>query len=89
MRRKLGLIGEDTGDAALSDDLMTAMTGADWTLTFRRLADEPVCAPVRRFHARWRLGCPAGKPAQATAPPTASPVTNPAVIPRNHKVEAA
>ncbi|MFN3592975.1 MAG: protein adenylyltransferase SelO family protein, partial [Thermaurantiacus sp.] len=40
MRRKLGLVGEEAGDAALADDLLAALAGADWTLTFRRLADE-------------------------------------------------
>ncbi len=89
MRRKLGLFGEDAGDAALADDLMTAMTGADWTLTFRRLADEAALRSLfedfRAMEAwlpRWRARAGEGA-AQRTA------ASNPAVVPRNHKVEEA
>lgn len=89
MRRKLGLQGEDDGDAALVDDLLTAMEGADWTLTFRRLGDAAALRPLfddftameawlTRWHARAGEGA-AQRMAQA----------NPAVIPRNHKVEEA
>ncbi|MBA3910562.1 MAG: YdiU family protein [Rhodobacter sp.] len=89
MRRKLGLVGEDPGDADLSDDLMTAMAGADWTLTFRRLANEATLRPLfedfrgmeawlPRWHARAGEGA-----AQRVA------AANPAVIPRNHQVEDA
>ena len=44
----------EPADAALVDDLLTAMTGADWTLTFHRLAeaatgDVAPAAVVRRF----------------------------------------
>jgi serine/tyrosine/threonine adenylyltransferase len=40
MRAKLGLDGAHPEDATLADDLLAAMAGqgADWTLTFRRLA---------------------------------------------------
>ena len=38
MRAKLVLDGEDAGDEALIEDLLSAMQGADWTLTFHRLA---------------------------------------------------
>jgi serine/tyrosine/threonine adenylyltransferase len=89
MRRKLGLPGEDPGDAALAEDLLTAMEGADWTLTFRRLADETTLRPlfddVRAMEAwlpRWRDRAGEGA-AQRLAQ------ANPAVIPRNHKVEEA
>ena len=89
MRRKLGLVGEDAGDAALADDLLTAMQGADWTLVFRRLADPAALRPLftdftamqvwlPRWHARTGDGV-----AQRIA------AANPAVIPRNHKVEEA
>ncbi len=70
MRRKLALAGEEPGDAALADDLMAAMEGADWTLTFRRLAtavdgDDSLLRPLfpdfaamqawlPRWRARWR-----------------------------------
>ena len=89
MRRKLGLLGEDPADSQLADDLLTAMQGADWTLTFRRLADEAALRPLfpdftamqawlPRWHARAGDGV-AARIAEA----------NPAVIPRNHKVEEA
>jgi len=87
MRRKLGLIGENSGDAALADDLLTAMTGADWTLIFRRLADPSALRPLfddfRAMEAwlpRWQARAGEGA-AQRVAQ------VNPAVIPRNHKVE--
>ncbi|WP_374427222.1 YdiU family protein [Tabrizicola sp.] len=89
MRRKLGLVGEDDGDAQLADDLMEAIQGSDWTLTFRRLADEATLRPLfddfKKMEAwlpRWRARAGDGvaeRLAQA----------NPAVIPRNHKVEEA
>jgi serine/tyrosine/threonine adenylyltransferase len=89
MRRKLGLAGEDEGDAALADDLLTAMEGADWTLTFRRLADEAALRPlfddfsrVEDWLPRWRARAGDGVAQRIAA-------TNPAVIPRNHKVEEA
>jgi serine/tyrosine/threonine adenylyltransferase len=89
MRTKLGLIGEDPADAALVDDLMAAMVGADWTLTFLRLADEGALRPLfpdftamAAWLPRWRSRAGDGAASRiATA--------NPAVIPRNHQVEAA
>ncbi|MBP9182372.1 MAG: YdiU family protein [Fuscovulum sp.] len=94
MRRKLALAGEEAGDAALIDDLLVAMEGADWTLTFRRLAgavagDEGLLPPLfddfTRMAAwlpRWRARLAPGAEARLLA-------ANPAVIPRNHQVEAA
>jgi uncharacterized protein YdiU (UPF0061 family) len=89
MRRKLGLSGEDPGDGALADDLLTAMQGADWTLTFRRLADDAALRPLfddftamQAWLPRWRARAGEGA-AQRIA------TANPAVIPRNHKVEEA
>lgn len=89
MRRKLGLIGEDPADAALADDLMAAMEGADWTLTFRRLADEAALRPLfddfskmETWLVRWRARAGEGVAVRIVA-------ANPAVIPRNHKVEEA
>ena len=89
MHRKLGLLGEDASDAALADDLMTAMEGADWTLTFRRLGDEATLRPLftdftamAAWLPRWRARAGDGA-AQRMAQ------VNPAVIPRNHKVEEA
>jgi uncharacterized protein YdiU (UPF0061 family) len=89
MRRKLGLVGEDAGDDRLADDLMTAMEGADWTLTFRRLGSEATLRPLfddfstmAAWLPRWRARAGDGAVQRiATA--------NPAVIPRNHRVEEA
>nr|WP_112308943.1 YdiU family protein [Pseudogemmobacter bohemicus] len=94
MRRKLALSGEEAGDGALIDDLLTAMTGADWTLTFRRLADWAGGNPVplkalfedftkmEAWLPRWQARLAAEAPARIRA-------ANPAVIPRNHRVEEA
>jgi serine/tyrosine/threonine adenylyltransferase len=89
MRRKLGLQGEDDGDAALADDLMAAMTGNDWTLTFRRLADAAALRPLfedvsalEAWLPRWRARAGEGVAVRLAQ-------ANPAVIPRNHKVEEA
>lgn len=71
MRTKLGLEGERDGDAELASELLGCMAagGADFTLTFRGLADivepaaEDTCPVARLFHspdaftawaARWR-----------------------------------
>ncbi len=89
MRTKLGLVGEDAGDAALADDLMTAMVGADWTLTFRRMADPAALRPLfddftamAAWLPRWQARAGAGANGRLLQ-------ANPAVIPRNHQVEAA
>jgi uncharacterized protein YdiU (UPF0061 family) len=89
MRRKLGLVGEEDGDAELADDLMAAMEGADWTLTFRRLGDEAALRPLfgdfskmAEWLPRWRARAGDGAAERITR-------ANPAVIPRNHKVEEA
>jgi uncharacterized protein YdiU (UPF0061 family) len=77
MRRNLGLLGVDPGDAELVAGLLAVMPGRDWTLTFRRgfvgLGD---------WRARWLDRAGAGAEARVLA-------ANPAVIPRNHMVEAA
>jgi uncharacterized protein YdiU (UPF0061 family) len=104
MRRKLGLGTERPGDEALIQDLLTAMAEgeADFTLTFRRLADaaedpageEALCrlfrdpAAVDGWLARWRarLAEEPGTPAMRAA---AMRAVNPACIPRNHLVEEA
>lgn len=99
MRRKLGLVGEEDGDAALADDLMAAMAGADWTLTFRRLADEAALRPLfgdfSRMEAwlpRWRARARARAwdgDGDGDGVARRLIAANPAVIPRNHQVEAA
>jgi uncharacterized protein YdiU (UPF0061 family) len=94
MRAKLALDGADPGDAALVDDLLAALEGADWTLTFRRLAHaaegdlsalRPLVPGFARLEAwlpRWQARLAPGAPARLRA-------ANPAVIPRNHRVEEA
>ena len=103
LRQKLGLATEREGDAALAGDLLAAMAdnAADFTLTFRRLADaaaDPAAdEPVRRLFidptafdawaSRWRARL-AEEPATGDARRDAMRAVNPAFIPRNHRVEA-
>ncbi|MCB6176762.1 YdiU family protein [Rhodobacter sp. Har01] len=94
MRGKLGLLGEAAEDAALVDDLLAAIEGADWTLTFRRLAGaaegdlsalRPLFdsfAAMEAWLPRWQARLSPGAAARIRA-------ANPAVIPRNHRVEEA
>jgi len=102
LRRKLGLETEQEGDDDLVQDLLRHMHegGADWTLTFRNLADaaEGDEAPARSLFSpgaaydgwaeRWkaRLAQEPGSPRQRAA---AMGALNPLYIPRNHLVEAA
>ncbi len=102
LRRKLGLATEQPGDDELTQALLTHMQegAADWTLTFRHLADaaEGNPAPVRALFSpgaaydawaeQWqaRLAREPGPPQQRAA---AMRAVNPLYIPRNHLVEAA
>ena len=90
MRLKLGLAAVDAGLVA---GLLAAMAGADWTLTFRRLADaaegreagllglfrDP--AVMVAWLAVWK--------AKLAVSGAELRARNPSVIPRNHLVEAA
>ena len=103
LRRKLGLSTEQAGDAALAQDLLTRMAAnqADFTLTFRRLADASTGpegdAEVRALFAdptaydawavEWRQRLRL-EPATAQDTAAAMRAANPAYIPRNHQVEA-
>jgi uncharacterized protein YdiU (UPF0061 family) len=102
LKSKLGLSGEREEDIALIQDLLQAMTEnqADFTLTFRRLADavEPGNEePVRslfvdptafdRWAQRWRQRLPE-EPRDGAAIRSAMRAVNPAYIPRNHRIEA-
>jgi serine/tyrosine/threonine adenylyltransferase len=89
MRRKLGLVGEDDGDAQLADDLMAAMEGADWTLTFRRLHDEAALRPLFENFAKMEAWLPRWRARAGDGAAGRIAKANPAVIPRNHKVEEA
>ena len=104
LRRKVGVARERAGDTALLQDFLTAMAegSADFTLTFRRLADAAAGpdgdAAVRALFAdpaaydgwavRWRhrLAEERAEPALVRA---AMLAVNPAYIPRNHLVESA
>ena len=104
MRAKLGLSTEEEGDAALAGALLEILqrARADYTAAFRRLCDAAedtgAQAPLLRMFddatplvawlARWRarLARDTGYPARRAA---AMRCANPAVIPRNHRVEAA
>ena len=104
MRRKLGLVTELEGDAALADNLLQCMAAnrADFTLTFRRLCDAAAGlegdAGVRALFAdltaydNWAAGWRCRleeESADGQERAAAMRRANPAYIPRNHLVEAA
>jgi uncharacterized protein YdiU (UPF0061 family) len=105
LRRKLGLLTEEEGDAALAQDLLNAMTGglADFTLTFRRLgdaaADPAADAEVRSLFGDkpqafdgWvpRWRERLSRESQDGADRRAAMnAVNPLYIPHNHRVELA
>jgi serine/tyrosine/threonine adenylyltransferase len=94
MRRKLGLVSEQPEDADLIDGLLTLMQehAADYTNTLRLLcavAEGDAAPPgYEAWVTRWlsRLG---QEPYAQAAAATLMRANNPAVIPRNHRVEAA
>ncbi len=104
MRRKVGLASEKDSDVELVSALFAAMqsVGADFTLTFRRLArcaDEPAddasllelfaSSPgIVEWLRRWRERL-AGEPQHAAERAANMRRVNPAFIPRNHRVEVA
>jgi uncharacterized protein YdiU (UPF0061 family) len=104
MRRKLGLFTEEDGDVALIRGLLDAMQrgGADFTLTFRRLCaaaegvagdaalDELFADPAgfRQWSEGWRARL-AREPQPGSEHAAFMRLVNPAVIPRNHRIEAA
>ena len=104
MRRKIGLASEQESDVELISSLFATMqsAGADFTLTFRRLArcaDEPAddASLLELFASspgivdwlqRWRERL-ANEPQAAAERAANMRRVNPAFIPRNHRVEAA
>ena len=103
MRRKIGLASERDSDAELVSALLATMqsAGADFTLTFRRLAgcidaraDDAslfelfASAGIVDWLARWRERL-AGEPQNPAERAALMRRVNPAFIPRNHRVEAA
>ena len=104
MRRKIGLSAAADGDADLIRRLLSAMQrgGADFTLTFRRLA-EVAASPGKSVELRSLFGeSPelegwlrewqerlAGDPQPMSERVASMRAANPAFIPRNHRVQAA
>jgi uncharacterized protein YdiU (UPF0061 family) len=104
MRRKIGLSSEQESDVELIRTLFATMqaAGADFTLTFRRLArcaDEPAddasllelfgsSAGIKDWLRRWRERL-TSEPQNAAERAANMRRVNPAFIPRNHRVEAA
>jgi len=102
LRAKLGLGGEDAGDAALAADWLVLLEtqAVDFTLAWRRLADAAAGRPERLqalfqdpgalgvWLARWRDRSAAERDG-TTAQGDAMRRVNPIYIPRNHLVEAA
>ena len=102
--RKLGLLEQCEGDSDLAEDLLQRMAAnkADFTLTFRLLADsaaspdldaktrslfaEPVAFDT--WAARWRERCSADDVPAAIRAESMRKLS-PLYIPRNHKVEEA
>jgi uncharacterized protein YdiU (UPF0061 family) len=95
MRRKIGLITEEEGDAVLIGELLETMhrCHADFTSTFRRLCTAAMCEGEdagleSQWIERWRLRL-AREPQAAAKRATSMRSVNPYVIPRNHRIEAA
>ncbi|MFM9940111.1 MAG: protein adenylyltransferase SelO [Hyphomicrobiaceae bacterium] len=104
MRAKLGLLTRDDGDLALAQDLLERMAkgNADFTLTFRALADAAEAgageqalraqftdpATIDAWLVTWRARLAREGGDQSTRR-AAMRQANPAIIPRNHRVEEA
>jgi uncharacterized protein YdiU (UPF0061 family) len=102
LRARLGLTLTEEGDRALADALLAEMVaqGADWTLSFRHLANaargdasaflarfaDP--AGARGWLDRWRARL-AHEERDPKAVAQGIAAISPAVIPRNHRVEEA
>jgi serine/tyrosine/threonine adenylyltransferase len=97
MRAKLGMFNAEIEDESLIEDLLSMMQkyGADYTNTFRALTfgtpEETVLSDVEEFapwYERWqaRLG---RQQESKTSSHQLMRNSNPALIPRNHRVEAA
>lgn len=91
MRSKTGLLTEEAEDAVLLHDLLAQMQamGADFTNTFRALSNDGVVdESLHEWRTRW-LERLARQPQPREEVARIMRATNPAVIPRNHRVEAA
>jgi uncharacterized protein YdiU (UPF0061 family) len=104
MRRKVGLVSEDDGDANLISQLLAAMqqAQADFTVTFSRIsraAESPAeetslrelfaePAAIDEWLLNWRQRL-ARDPQSIAERAETQRLANPEFIPRNHRVEAA
>jgi serine/tyrosine/threonine adenylyltransferase len=94
MRRKLGLVNKEPDDAGLIDALLALMQkhAADYTNTFRFLcavAEGDTAPPeYNAWVTRWQTRLEQ-EPHSRYAAAALMRANNPAVIPRNHRVEAA
>ena len=90
MRAKLGLATAEPDDLALANDLLAAMQEerTDFTATFRALSDGLSPRGLERWMPRWHARL-AREPRPAADALRSMRAANPAVIPRNHRVEAA
>lgn len=97
MRAKLGIFNEEEQDEPLIDDLLSMMKKhqADYTNTFRALTfatkeDFPlsVTPEFARWHELWQARLDRQEESKAASLQLMRN-SNPAVIPRNHRVEAA
>ena len=90
MRAKLGLVREDDGDLPLVQQLLAAMQDAraDFTNTFRALSRGEEPSELSSWIPRWHARLDEEDRPRSDALRAMRRV-NPAVIPRNHRVEAA
>lgn len=97
MRAKLGIFNEEMQDSALIENLLSMMQKyrADYTNTFRSLTlntpEDTVLFDTTEFaqwHALWQARL-TRQPESITASQQLMQDSNPAIIPRNHRVEAA
>jgi uncharacterized protein YdiU (UPF0061 family) len=99
LRRKLGLVEEHENDMLLAGELLELMAAnkADYTLTFRLLADGAdavvrgqfqIPAAFDAWMVKWRerLALESVSPEERVS---AMRAVNPAFVPRNHRIEAA
>ncbi|MBL8497959.1 YdiU family protein [Nitrosomonas sp. JL21] len=97
MRRKLGLLNEEAGDAELIATLLNWMTQqkTDYTNLFRALSADgpaeeiaPHNAEFLTWHAKWKSRL-LRQPGSMDNVHHIMQQSNPAIIPRNHRVEEA
>ena len=97
MRAKLGIFNEETEDEALIDDLLSMMKKyrADYTNTFRALTFDTMedtdlfgTPEFAQWHELWQARLGRQQESKASSNQLMQN-SNPAVIPRNHRVEAA